>query len=91
MELLYDYLTGTEFRQQVEAIVEGYTQMQEDLQSEKRAIQQRWKKREKQLEKVLLSTTTMYGSVKGIAGDTIGSVKQLDFDDEDEPDTTETG
>jgi hypothetical protein len=91
MELLYDYLTGTEFRQQVEAIVEGFTQMQEDLQSEKRAIQQRWKKREKQLEKVLLSTTTMYGSVKGIAGDTIGSVKQLDFDDEDEPDTTETG
>ena len=47
MAMLYDYLSGNEFRQQVEAIVEGFTQMQTDLESEKRSMQQIWKKREK--------------------------------------------
>jgi hypothetical protein len=46
MEMLYDFLTGGEFRQQVEAIVEGFSQMQADLEGEKRAMQVQWKKRE---------------------------------------------
>jgi hypothetical protein len=79
MEMLYDYLIGTEFRLQVEAIVEGFTQMQKDLEKEKRAIQGQWKKREMQIEKVLLNTTNMYSSIKGIAGSSIQSVKMLEF------------
>ena len=31
MSILYSYLTSTEFRMQIEAIVEGFTQMQSDL------------------------------------------------------------
>ena len=49
MELLYNYLTGSEFRLQVESIVEGFSQMQEDLDSEKRAMLSIWNKREKQI------------------------------------------
>ena len=64
MHMLYDYLTGTEFRQQVEAIVEGFTQMNTDLNSEKRAIESIWKRRSKQIEKVLLNTSHMFASVK---------------------------
>ena len=79
MEMLYGFLTGTEFRLQVEAIVEGFAQMQTDLEAEKRAIQGQWKKREKQIEKVLLSTTNMYGSIKGIAGNAIQAVKMLEL------------
>ena len=88
MELLYDFLTGNEFRMQVEAIVEGFTQMQRDLDSEKRAMESIWKKREKQIQKVLNNTTAMYGSVKGIAGNAIGSIKSLELpmDEEDESD-----
>ncbi len=82
MGMLYDYLTGNEFRQQVEAIVEGFTQMQTDLESEKRSMQTIWKKREKQIEKVLLSTNHMYGSIRGIAGNTIPRVSLLELDDE---------
>ncbi|MDE0714959.1 MAG: DUF2130 domain-containing protein, partial [Gammaproteobacteria bacterium] len=82
MGMLYDYLTGNEFRQQVEAIVEGFTQMQTDLESEKRSMQTIWKKREKQIEKVLLSTNHMYGSIRGIAGNTIPQVSLLELDDE---------
>jgi len=82
MGMLYDFLTGNEFRNQVEAIVEGFTQMQADLESEKRSMQSIWKKREKQIEKVLLNTNHMYGSIKGIAGNAIQSVPLLDLEPE---------
>ncbi len=39
MSMLYDFLTSNEFRMQIEAIVEGFTQMKIDLESEKRAMQ----------------------------------------------------
>ncbi len=80
MELLYSFLTGNEFKLQVEGIVEGFTQMQADLDKEKRSMARIWKQREKQLQKVLLNTTHMYGSVKGIAGTAVASVALLDFD-----------
>lgn len=79
MSMLYSYLTGTEFRQQIEAIVEGFTELQDGIQKEKNAMQKIWKEREKQLEKVLLNTTNFYGSVKGIAGNAIGDIKLLEL------------
>lgn len=79
--MLYDFLTSNEFRLQVEAIVEGFTQMQADLISEKRSIMGHWKKREKQIEKVLLNTNFMYNSIKGIAGSAIQPIKTLELPD----------
>jgi hypothetical protein len=79
MVMLYDFLTSNEFRLQVEAIVEGFTQMQSDLITEKRSIQGHWKKREKQIQKVLLNTNFMYNSIKGIAGSAIQPIKQLEL------------
>lgn len=84
MSMLYDFLTGSEFRMQVEAIVEGFSQMHEDLEREKRSMQSIWKKREKQIEKVLLNTNNMYSSIKGIAGKAIQSVKALELTDGEE-------
>jgi hypothetical protein len=90
MSLLYDYLTGNEFRLQVEAIVEGFSQMSIDLMSEKRAMQSIWKKREKQIQKVLLNTTSMYSSIKGIAGNAVQAIKTLELPaPEDETETEE--
>jgi hypothetical protein len=83
MVMLYDFLTSNEFRLQVEAIVEGFTQMQTDLNSEKRSIMGHWKKREKQIQKVLLNTNHMYNSIKGIAGSAIQPIKTLEL-----PETT---
>ena len=83
MTMLYDFLTGNEFRLQVEAIVEGFTQMQSDLESEKRSMQGIWKKREKQIDKVLLNTTHMYSSIKGIAGSAVQTVPQLELHSEE--------
>lgn len=74
MVMLYDFLTGNEFRMQVESIVEGFSHLKEDLEKEKRAMAALWKKREKQLDKVLINTSHMYSSIEGIAG---GAVKPL--------------
>jgi hypothetical protein len=79
MSLLYDFLTSNTFRMQIEAIVEGFTQMQKDLESEKRAMQRIWKMREKQLEKVIGNTIDMHSSIKGIAGSAIQEIKLLDL------------
>ena len=86
VNMLYDYLTGNEFRQQIEAIVEGFTQMNHDLDSERRAMEGIWKKREKQIQKVLLNTNHMYHSIKGIAGNAIGTIKMLELPAGDEND-----
>ena len=84
MGLLYSYLTSNEFKMQIEAIVEAFSSMQTDLDSEKRAMQRIWKQREKQIEKVLDNTINMYGSIKGIAGNAIGNIKALELIGSDE-------
>ena len=80
MSLLYDFLTSNTFRMQVEAIVEGFSQMKNDLETEKRSMQRIWKQREKQIDKVVTNTIDMYGSIKGIAGSAVQSVKALELD-----------
>ena len=82
MQLLYNYLTGNEFRGQVEAIVEGFMAMKMGIARERIQMEKIWKEREKQLEKVLLNTSGMYGSVKGIAGASIGDIPLLDGPDD---------
>jgi len=77
MQMLYDYLTSTEFRLQVGAIIEGFTDLQNGYIQEKRAMERIWKQREKQLEKVLLNTNHFIGSIKGIAGSSIPDLKQI--------------
>ena len=87
MSLLYGYLTSTEFSMQIEAIVEGFTTMKSDLDTEKRSMARIWKQREKQIDKVLENTIGMYGSIKGIAGSAVGNVKALELpygDDEED-------
>jgi hypothetical protein len=86
MHMLYDFLTSNTFRMQVEAIVEGFSQMKNDLESEKRSMQRIWKQREKQIDKVVTNTIDMYGSIKGIAGNAIQTVKALElpYSDEEE-------
>lgn len=72
MVMLYDYLTGTEFKEQWSAIREGFLQMKESIQKERDAMERLWKAREKQLEKVLLNAAHISGSIVGISGaDTI--------------------
>ncbi|MCB0481159.1 MAG: DUF2130 domain-containing protein [Flavobacteriales bacterium] len=79
MGMLYDFLTSNEFKLQIEGIVEGFSVMKNDLDTEKRSMARIWKSREKQLEKVLLNTVNMYGSIKGIAGSAIANIDALEL------------
>lgn len=80
MHMLYDFLTSNEFKLQIEGIVEGFSQMQEDLTSEKRSMIGHWKKREKQIEKVMNNTMHMYGSIRGIAGNAVQTIEALELE-----------
>lgn len=79
MSLLYSYLTSNEFKMQIEAIVEGFVSMQNGLNTEKRSMNRIWNEREKQILKVLESTTALYGSIKGIAGNAIAHIDSLEL------------
>lgn len=87
MQMLYSYLTGIEFRQQIETIVESFLSMKNSISKERIQMEKLWKEREKQLEKVLLSTSGLYGSIKGIAGASIGNIPLLEdgIEEDDEP------
>ncbi|OGP14957.1 MAG: hypothetical protein A2052_05440 [Deltaproteobacteria bacterium GWA2_54_12] len=79
MEAIYNYLSGPEFRQRVEGIVEAFRAMREDLEAEKRAMMRIWAKREKQIERVTTNTTGMYGDMQGIIGSTLPEIKLLEL------------
>lgn len=78
-EMVYQYLTGPRFRHRVEAIVEAFSSMQEDLDKEKKAIIKQWAKREEQIDRVMQATAGMYGDLQGIAGKTIQEIEGLEL------------
>lgn len=83
MQLLYDYLTSTEFSEQWKAIREGFLSMKQSIQKERDTMERLWKAREKQLEKVLLNAAHVRGSIEGIAGKDAIDVQLLEDPDDD--------
>ncbi len=79
MEMVYGYLTGPRFRQRVQAIVEAFSSMKEDLDREKKTITRQWAKREEQIDRVMQATVGMYGDLQGIAGRTLQEIEGLEF------------
>jgi hypothetical protein len=77
MELVYRYLTSPRFRHRVEAIVEKISDMQEDLERERRSMTRLWTKREAQIRGVIESTVGMYGDLQGIAGKALDEIDGL--------------
>ncbi|MBK6959771.1 MAG: DUF2130 domain-containing protein [Gammaproteobacteria bacterium] len=78
-EMVYQYLTGPRFRHRVEAIVEAFSSMQEDLDRERKAIMKQWAKREEQIERVMQATVGMYGDLQGIAGKSLQEIVGLEL------------
>ena len=78
MELVYGYLTGPRFRHRVEAIVEKFSEMQEDLNKERKFMTRNWAKREEQIRGVLEGTSGLYGDLQGIAGKALEEIPGID-------------
>lgn len=83
-DFLYEYVTGHEFRQQVEAIVEVYQEMQLQIVRERAAFEKSWKAREAQTQRLLSATANVYGSMQGLVGSSLPQVKGLDLLEEPE-------
>ncbi len=81
MALLYDYLTGSEFRMHLEEIIKAFQEQKELLDKERRFFQSKWKKQEKQLEKVLDNAAGMYGSIQGISNNALSPIHLLELPD----------
>ncbi len=77
MAILYQYLTGPEFRRRIEALKDAFVTMQDDLSSERRVITKQWEKRQKQIDRVMVSTVGMYGDLQAIAGTTLQEIDGL--------------
>ncbi len=79
MEMVYQYLTGPRFRLRVQAIVESFSSMREDLDRERKVITKQWAKREEQIERVMQGTVGMYGDLQGIAGRSLQEIDGLEI------------
>lgn len=79
MEAIYNYLSGTEFKQKIQGIVEAFTTMKEDLEKEKKSIMTQWAKRDKQIDRVVLNTVGLYGDLQGIIGASLPQIEALEM------------
>ncbi|MEK7513960.1 MAG: DUF2130 domain-containing protein [Patescibacteria group bacterium] len=78
MEVLWQYVTGTEFPHRIEAIVESFTNLQTDIEKEKRFFSIKWARQEKELRKIMDSTHGIYGELQAVSGRELQTIKQLE-------------
>ncbi len=77
-ELVYEYLTGTQFKQRVDAIVERFEDMQAELAKERKFMERGWALRAKQIDLVIASTVGMHGDLQGIAGRAMPEIESVE-------------
>jgi hypothetical protein len=78
LELLYRYLSGVEFRQRVEAVVEAFAEMRQELEQERRAAERQWARRSRQIDTVTFNISGMYGDLQGLVP-TLPSIALLEL------------
>lgn len=79
MEILYTYLSGTEFKHRVEAIVEAFSNMQTEIEKEKRYFANKWARDEKNIRHVIDNTIGMHGDLKGIIGSSLPQIRSIEL------------
>ena len=83
MEYLYQYISGTQFKNRIESIVLAFSSMKTDLEAERRAMERIWRKRYQEIERVIENTAGLYGDMQGIVGASLPSIQALDLPDGD--------
>ena len=79
MEVIWNYLHGTAFKQRVEAIIEAFSAMNTNLDKEKNAITRMWAERKKQIEQVITNTSGMCGDLQGLTGGSMPTIRSLEL------------
>ena len=80
MKVLYQYLTGPEFKHRVEGIIEAFSNLQEEMEKEKRYFNVKWARQEKEIRKVIDHTHGMYGDLQGVIGKSLPEIKSLELE-----------
>lgn len=80
MKVLFQYLTGIEFKQRIEGIAEAFTRLQEEIEKEKRFFGTKWARQEKEMRKVIDHTQGMHGDLQAIIGKSLPDIKVLSLD-----------
>lgn len=83
MEALYDYVTSVQFARKIRAVVDAFKRMREELESEKTTTQQRWARREKQIQLAMTELIGIAGNVQGLARQ---ELPELELQPKDAPD-----
>ena len=78
-DLVYNYLCSGEFQHHLSGLVESFSQMQSDLDSEERSMKSIWKKRRKHLERAFSGATGLYGDLQGLMGSALPEVRHLEL------------
>ena len=78
VEVLYSYISGVEFKHRIEAIIDAFSNMQTDIEKEKRYFSSKWARDEKNIRQVIDNTFGMHGDFKGIMGNTLPAIKGLE-------------
>ncbi|KKS00672.1 MAG: hypothetical protein UU51_C0003G0020 [Microgenomates group bacterium GW2011_GWC1_41_20] len=84
MKILYQYLIGPEFKNRVEGIVDAFTNLQDELEKEKRYFNIKWARQEKEIRRVIDHTHGMYGDLQGVIGKSLPEIKSLELEDGNE-------
>jgi len=78
-DVMYQYMTGGKFKLRLQAVLESYAAMKEDLEKERRAIVKQWAKREEHIDRIMQATAGMRGDLEGIAGNDLPEIELLDI------------
>lgn len=84
MEMIYEYLTGNEFRQRVQLVIVSFRSMKVELDKERSYLSTKWNKREKQINLVIENMAGMVGDVQALSGGAVQSLPLLDGEDEED-------
>ena len=87
MEMLYKYLSSEEFSSKIAMMVDVFSQLKMWIDSERRAMEKNWKKREKDLERATFAVTWMYWELESLMWQALPGAERLElwtWDDLDE-------
>lgn len=80
MEMLYKYLSSQEFSSKMTMMVDVFSELKIWIDSERRAMEKNWKKREKDLERATFAVTWMYGELESLMWQALPWSTKLELD-----------
>lgn len=81
LEDLYQYLSSSQFKNRIENIVSAFQGLKDELDKERRVMERSWSRRSKEIDRVMLNTSGLYGDFEGIIGNQISHVQALQLEE----------